>query len=295
MKSMPNRIFDSLVKEKVENFYNAYINVSRQVFFNDNEELIHPGEYGRYREKICSDLFKLFVPNRVSIGDGFIITPDDNVSSQCDLVFFDSLLTPQIQTKEMQTFYTVESIVGVIEVKSVLKLGDLRKALVKLAKVKNLRNKIDSPFIQLRAASLKNKNFNATENPQDSIFTALICEKFDFDTTKMEDTLNGMYPDDIPHCNRHNLILSLKDGVILYNLSECAELESKISSPLNKTLNPDPILNGHSLKSSYLWADEKRTHIITFLNYFARVIQNITVMSPEIMRYATGFNKVNFK
>lgn len=291
---MPNRIFDSLVKEKIENFYNAYLKVSRQAFFSD-EKLIHAGEYGRYREKICSELLRFFVPNRISIGDGFVITIDDNVSSQCDLVLFDNLLTPQIQTNEMQTFYTIESVVGVIEVKSVLKLGDLRNALVKLAKVKDLRNRIDSPVIKLRAPNLSDKRFDSKINPQDNIFTALICEKFDFDKTKMEDIINEIYPNDIPPHNKHNLILSLDDGLILYNLSECIELASKISSPLDKTLNSDPILNGHSLKCSYLWADEYRSHITNFLNYFTRTVQNITVMSPEIMLYATEFNRVDFK
>lgn len=291
---MSNRIFDSLVKEKIENFYNAYTKVSRQVFFYD-EKLIHPGEYGRYREKICSDLLKLFIPNRISIGDGFIITNQDNVSSQCDLVLFDNLLTPQIQTNEMQTFYTIESVVGVIEVKSALKLCDLREALIKLAKIKDLRNKINSPVIKLRLGSFDNKIFDAKINPQDSIFTALICEKFDFNKAKMEDIINEIYPDDIPSYNKHNLIMSLEDGLILYSLSECTELVTKISSPLDKTLNGDPVFNGHSLKCSYLWADDRKSHIATFLNYFVRTIQNITVMSPEIMHYVSGFNKVDFK
>ncbi len=287
---MANRIFDSLIHEKINQFYDSYMNVSKKIFFED-KKLFHPSEYGRYREKICIELLKFFIPKKISIGDGFIITNNDKVSSQCDLIFYDNFLTPKLQTKEMKTFYTIESVAAIIEVKSILKRIDLKKALVKLANIKNLRTNIIAKNNDLKYKKSSSK-FDPITNPQDNIFSVLICEKFDFNTAEMEDIINKIYPEDIPAYNRHNLILSLEDGLLMYNFSECTELAKKISKPLEKVLNLYPVFNNNNLKSSYLWSDEKKSHIKTFLYYFIRGIQGTTIIIPEIMEYITGFNRV---
>ena len=47
-----NNIFLKLVEAKIEQFENDYINLSRQIFVDNNGKMIHPGEFGTYREKI---------------------------------------------------------------------------------------------------------------------------------------------------------------------------------------------------------------------------------------------------
>ena len=47
-----NAIFDKLVKAKIDQFENEYINLSEQIFVNSDGKLIHPGEFGIYREKL---------------------------------------------------------------------------------------------------------------------------------------------------------------------------------------------------------------------------------------------------
>ena len=55
-----NDIFDKLVKSKIAQFENDYINISRQIFVDNNGKLIHPGEFGTYREKIIKNIHHTF-------------------------------------------------------------------------------------------------------------------------------------------------------------------------------------------------------------------------------------------
>ena len=69
-----NNIFLQLIKTKIEQFENDYINLSRQIFVDSSGKIIHPGEFGTYREKIIRNFLKPFLPTRLDIGNGFIIT-----------------------------------------------------------------------------------------------------------------------------------------------------------------------------------------------------------------------------
>ena len=142
-----NQIFESLIKSKIEKFYNDYIDLSRQIFVNEDGTLIHPGEFGTYREKIIKSLLQPFLPSRLDIGSGFIITAKDNISTRCDIVIYDKANTPVIETEE-QRFFPIECVVGVIEVKSKLTKYTFKEALRKLAKIKELKNDIvKCPYI----------------------------------------------------------------------------------------------------------------------------------------------------
>lgn len=287
---MANRIFDGLVKEKIERFISAYMNLSKEIFF-DGKALIHPGEYGRYREKICTDFLSLFIPNRLAMGDGFIMTSFDDVSTQCDIVLYDKLFTPTIQSNEMQTFYPIETVVGVIEVKSKMKLCELKEALIKLAKVKALRSKIKSPVIQYGKHG-NGEPYNPVTKANDCLYTVLICEKFDFKTDNIEAEIDAIYPGDTEAYNKHNLILSIEDGIIVYNMSECQDLAKDYKVPLKQVNFPDPVCRGKALSCSYIKADKDCNHIKTFLNDFVHRISSIRILTPELMHYMTGFNAI---
>jgi hypothetical protein len=292
---MPNKIFENLTQEKINQFVTAYIKVSKEIFSKEAQQkgYIHSQEYGVYREKICKEFLKFFIPKRMQISDGFLITPNDQVSTQCDLVIFDETYTPNIQSKEMMTFYPIESVVGVIEVKSILDKGDLKETLNKLARIKALRRSINEPSFAYRSKALERLQFDPQNNPDDHIISVLICEKFNFNTGKMHDLFNNhIYEDDIEVCDRHNLVLSIEDGIIMYSLSVCNESDINCLTPKDKILSPDPIFNGKPLEACYTWRDGKNSHIKFFLNYFARKVSNITIMQPEFMNYLNDFNKV---
>ena len=134
-----NEVFDKLVKSKIEKFVFDYKRLSREVFVNENGELKHPAEFGIYREKIIKHLIHPFLPSRLAIGTGFIITSKNETSTQCDLIIYDKDNTPVIENEE-QRFFPIECVVGVIEVKSRLDKSKLKEALIKLSKVKKLRD-----------------------------------------------------------------------------------------------------------------------------------------------------------
>jgi len=52
---MPSKIFNFLLEEKIEVFKRSFCDTAKQTFVDPNGELIHPGEFGNYRESCCKD------------------------------------------------------------------------------------------------------------------------------------------------------------------------------------------------------------------------------------------------
>jgi len=83
---MSSKIFNALLEEKIELFINSFQSTSRSVFFDEeSKKLRHSGEFGMYREKISHSFLKFIMPQKFSLGDGFIISNKDEVSTQCDI------------------------------------------------------------------------------------------------------------------------------------------------------------------------------------------------------------------
>jgi hypothetical protein len=83
--------------------------------------LIHAGEFGSLRELVCRQFLRPLTPSHLSISSGFVITPQDHTSKQCDIVVFDKTWCPFSDMGELGPFYPAESVVAVGEVKSVLR------------------------------------------------------------------------------------------------------------------------------------------------------------------------------
>lgn len=131
----------ALLDQKILNFVSAFCDSSRQMFVNTEGVLIHPGEFGTYREAITKEFLKAFVPQRLGIDSGFVINTTGRVSTQCDLVMYDKSSTPLLNNENLQRFFPAESVCAVGEVKSVLSLAGLKSALRKLAAVKESLHK----------------------------------------------------------------------------------------------------------------------------------------------------------
>jgi len=136
---MSNKILRALTIERIEHLKLAF-STSREVFWEDEKtRILHPGEYGVYREKAVSELLQLFIPESLGIGTGFIITNQGDVSSQCDIIVYDRSSTPNIVTNSHQRFFPVESVLAVGEVKSdISSISQLVSYLVKLSLIKGL-------------------------------------------------------------------------------------------------------------------------------------------------------------
>ncbi|SEG03058.1 hypothetical protein SAMN04488130_10556 [Flavobacterium urumqiense] len=251
---MSNLIFNKILEEKIEFFKYSFKETSRNIFYSEKlNRLIHPGEFGTHREQICKDFLRSIIPMRLDIGSGFIITDKGDVSTQIDLIIYDRNNTPLIENSERQKFYTVETITGIVEVKSDLSKNDLKSALNKLARNKRLKENMSNPV------KIKRDNegmFDAMNYPYDNIFSILICNKLNFNIDNISADIDDLYDDDIQPWQKHNLILSLEDGLLAYyDDNKKSIMYPYLNVKLkNRFIRPDKNINSHFyFASSYIF------------------------------------------
>ena len=210
---MSINVFEKLLIEKIENFILAFSETSEKVFFDDAGKQIHPGEFGKFREDICKEFIRFFVPHRLDIGEGFLITSTNKISTQCDIVIYDATSTPLIKSDSQQKFYPVETVAAIGEVKSILSKNEFKTAINKLSKVKELREDIQHPVIIKKD---REGPFDPIIDPYDQIFTFTICKKLNITFSDITSEINSMYDSTVEYRHRHNLILSVEDGLLAY-------------------------------------------------------------------------------
>lgn len=281
------KILQVILQSKVEQFQFNFLNNAKSLYCDNDGNLIHPGEFGMYREKICIDLLRNVVPMRLDFGTGFIVDAVGNVSHQCDIVIFDSNNTPLIENSEKQRFFPIECVVGIGEVKSDLSKTKLKEALQKLSKVKSMRMNIEKTrSIVYETRNNHNREFIPYFNPRDQLFTFLICDSFSFDSNNLVNELEKMY-DDIDKKFRHNLILSVKDGTFMYFDGKKAIYYPFMGNEIFKHCEIKPYETDTGDSSTF-----QQAHIYSFLNYTYQGIATGTIMYPELSYYiATGLHK----
>ncbi len=209
---MASHIFSSLLNEKIERFKLSFQTTGAQLF-KEESGITHAGEFGSFREHACKELLELIIPSRLSIGSGFLISSLNNKSKQCDIVIYDKLYSPKLEDESRKRFFPVEVVSAIGEIKSDLSLLKLKQALNKLARNKSLREEIKHP--SLSNSSLKHK-FQPSINPDDHVFSFLICNRLTFDHRPLPTFLETIYDQDIQPWQKHNMILSLEDGLFFY-------------------------------------------------------------------------------
>ena len=77
---MEYTVLENLVEIKLKNFIEEYKNTSK-LFENTDVQnrLLHPGEYGIYKEKLISKLFEFTLPRKYSVGTGFIVNSQKEI------------------------------------------------------------------------------------------------------------------------------------------------------------------------------------------------------------------------
>jgi len=264
-----SRVFESLLLEKIDQFVTSFSSTSTEIFYDDDKKrLFHTGEYGTYKESIVKDFLKFIIPPSFDISTGFLITADDDISTQCDIIVFDSKMTPIYEEGDRQRFFPIETVHCIGEVKSTLSKSQFKEAINKLARCKTLSGKIKSPTILSKHHS---GIFDPKNNPYDSIPSFLICKKLDFDVTSID--IDSLYEKDIEHWQKHNMILSIEDGLLSYFDSN------------GKTL-PYSRLKSIDLKYRFTIPHEnKYTHFKLFTSYMFMMTSSKTLMYPEISDY----------
>ncbi len=251
---MSNYIFNNILEEKIEFFKYSFKETSRKIFYDEvKKTLIHPGEFGTHREQICKDYLRSFIPVRLDMGSGFIITDKGDVSTQVDILIYDRNNTPLIENSEKQRFFPVETVVGIVEIKSNLSKMDFKAALNKLAKSKKLKENISNPVVIKKDI---NGPFDPQNNPYDNIFSVLICNKLNFNLDNLCEEIDDFYESDIKDWQKHNLILSIEDGLLAYYDNKSKSLMYPyVSQKLkNRFIRPASNPNSHFLyASSYIF------------------------------------------
>lgn len=109
--------------------------------------LDHAGTKGSAAEEIVRDFLKEALPRSLGITVGQVIDADGNLSGQSDVIIYDALATPMIFSSAQagQRTVPIEGVVGVIEVKSKLRKGDLEQIVSHAATLKAMERRAFMP------------------------------------------------------------------------------------------------------------------------------------------------------
>lgn len=273
---MSNSRFQAVLREHFERFRLSFSETAVGLFLEKDGRILHSGEYGKFREAVSKEFLRHIVPLNLGIGNGFIITSEDEVSKECDVVIYDKVNTPLIQSDEQQRFFPVETVCGIGEIKSTLSKSEFKKAINKLARNKSLRT-------SAKRGSYINRSydngipFDPKESCLDHLVSFLICKKLDFDCTNLVNEINELYSSEIEYHNRHNLILSVDDGLIAY----CD----------NKQVKKPPATTGfpykkEKLKNRFLRMEtEAFFHFDNFAGMIFGALSRTTILFPEMLHY----------
>jgi hypothetical protein len=269
-----NTIFSKLLKSRIDHFKNEFTNDTRHVFVDPKTGVLrHPGEFGAYRESVLRDFLQICVPSRLDIGTGFLLTYDGDVSTQADIIIFDKSAAPRIESDERQRFFPVEAVCAFGEVKSLLKKADLKDALNKLARVKIKFDTLSSNIALFRDRSMKQDiKFSREEVVYDQPISFLVCEGFDFDFDSLQTEVSTWYDDEISSRHKHNLVLSIRDGLLTY-----------VDGKSNTFMYPPT--RAFPTKNRFIKSSGEDMHINLFCDFMFQGTSSTTIIYPEMNKY----------
>jgi len=296
----------TLLDEKIKNFSHDFQSHSKQLFVDEGGNLVHSGEFGMYREKLAREFISNFIPQRMGIDTGFLINSQGKISTQCDIVIYDKTATPLMRSDNLQTFFPIESVCAVGEVKSKVTLAELKEALIKLTKHKALRDSIFEPVYVYNGKG--DGEFRDIYKPElderDQIFTFVICDSFDFDISKKNlQHISECYSQNNPKRPdnyKHNLILSVRDGLIAYlyegNILYGFPTKAKLILDYSEgAAQPGMRLSARKLSSRIILPrSDKFSHLRHFCTLLHSAMHVISVLFPDMSRYIEADGEVNF-
>lgn len=125
---------------------NIFKEISEQLLseFRKTAEVNHPGGKGDLREDSFRKFLSDYLPKRYAVGRGEVITPENRVSGELDIVIYDPTHCPALITSISHSVYPVESVYGAISMKSHLDSAELDDAYKNIASLKQIL--IRKPF-----------------------------------------------------------------------------------------------------------------------------------------------------
>jgi len=98
----------------------------------------HAGEKGMRREHTLHEFLRRHLPPRYGVARGEIVSARGEVSRQVDVVIYDALFSPLLQSADASGVFAAESVYAAIEVKASLNTTDLAEAVYNIKSVKAL-------------------------------------------------------------------------------------------------------------------------------------------------------------
>lgn len=216
---MSNSQYSNAFKRHIQQFKTDYLSYSREQFTSTKVKngLTHPGEFGALRENISKKLIEGIIPSSKKIKTkGFILNSNNDTSAEQDLIIYSDADTP-VLTLESTSFFPVETVVSVGQIKSVIQTkSDLKEILNNLVKVKKVRDNMGHGSVIWRTQTIWEPNNYYKDNQYDQIFTFLICEKLNFKITASE--IDALYDNGTESYLKHNLILDITNGLFGYQV-----------------------------------------------------------------------------
>ena len=251
-------VMSEIIEAKIRKFSYDYLNLSRSIFTGSDDEVTHPGEFGRFRERLIQNILSDFIPLDFRISDGFIANVIGEVSSQCDCVIYDGDVSI-IRNEYNQCFFFAESVHVIGEAKSILARTSLRDALQKLAKIK--------------AMILESRTSESKTNYRYQPLSFLVCESFDF-ILKPDDI--GFLYDGIDKLYWHNMLLSLKDGLYTYYIHK--------ENGSNTTIHY-PVICQTEFKCLRVYDARNIIPVALFLSYIFQHLNSCHRECPDLCKY----------
>jgi hypothetical protein len=274
------KILDSLIEAQLAMFVQSYITTSREVFYDEkSNQLIHSGEYGRLRESLVRDLLRNFLPDIYGISQGFIVTPNGEVSSECDIIVYARQFTPTLRTPEQQRFFPIESVIAVGEVKSIADTSKLREALRKLVHIKEMRAQLKKPAIAWTYFTHSHDKYTPLDFLQDQIGTFLVAESVTCPRAVLAQLLRETAEEKHPSF-QVNLIVDIKNYLAVYEDTNNKPWMYAVDVDEQRHIIPK------ALPSMLVTPKNDRPqHLKLFLHYLELIITRTTILHPELTQY----------
>lgn len=270
---MSNTQYKNALDRKVKIFKDDFLNFSRSQFTDQNGKLTHPGEFGTSRENICKDFLRVVIPSSREIRTkGFILNSNNQTTKEQDLIIYSDSNTP-ILTLGNMSFFPIETVVAIGQVKSVIQSKqELKTILDNLVEVKKLRDDMGHSSVIWRTNDLWNgRDGYYPDNAFDQVFTFVICEKLNFTITP--DEIDKLYDKDVKDYLKHNMILDINNGLYGYQMSP---QEPFVAFPCAKEMKKaNPILVG----------TKDEWHFKQFLTNIHIHTSSNTIFHPDMARY----------
>lgn len=114
--------------------------------FRKTSQVSHNGGKGTLREDAFASFLRDYLPSRYAVGRGEVVSARNRISGQLDVVVYDPSHCPTLLKSSSHAVFPVESVFGVVSIKSTLASPELADAYENIASVKRL---VDQRSFQL--------------------------------------------------------------------------------------------------------------------------------------------------